>query len=607
MKNLYSTVLMVLSAGLLCAQTQNTTEVSSPDELASPATHQSVKPYDTRGGSVIWSEDFANGFPSTWAIDDASGICPWVYSMDGTWGNFNGNGATAAAAPINSTTAANGFLICDPDSANHFTYGQPSGTTYQYLDSYFATDAVDCSGFPAVKLEFEQFFRLNNTVDLVVQISSDSVNWTNYNVQGTASNNTASPDPDYVSINISAVAGNQATVYIKIGWSARVYFWMIDDMRIVEAPTDDMSLDAALFDADIEYHQYPIAQVQPLNFSGFLSNEGANTQTNVQMQVDVLDAGSNSVFSGTSAPVDFAMGDTATAYVSAAFTPTALGAYDMHWTATQNESDLFPSNDSASNFFAVTSYTYARDNDIYQSQYWNGDDGNGNSNSYEYGTMYEIMEDYTVESVSIYIGGNTAPGALAYAVLYDYDAGNFAYLNQTNDYTIAAGDLDGWITFSFSTPEPVFAGSSYVVLLGHYGGPDYVYVGRSSRTSPQQTSFLYDGPGSEWFYTTACPMVRMNMGPPDAIEETTADFGMSVYPNPSEGMNTVEFALPQTASVTVQVFDIAGKQVYTENYGSLGAGSYTNVLNLEALANGAYTVRLTVGEQAQSTMLVIGQ
>ena len=52
---------------------------------------------------------------------------------------------TSAAAGISSTTAFNGFLISDTDSANHHSYGQPSGTTYEYIDSYFTTSAIDLS------------------------------------------------------------------------------------------------------------------------------------------------------------------------------------------------------------------------------------------------------------------------------------------------------------------------------------------------------------------------------------------------------------------------------------------------------------------------------
>ena len=38
-----------------------------------------------------------------------------------------------------------------------------------------------------------------------------------------------------ISLNISATAANETTVYLRFGWSARVYFWMIDDITLSEA------------------------------------------------------------------------------------------------------------------------------------------------------------------------------------------------------------------------------------------------------------------------------------------------------------------------------------------------------------------------------------
>ena len=103
------------------------------------------------------------------------------------------------------------------------------------------------TGWNNVSLEFEHNFRLNNSIDLVVSVSTDSINWTNYNVQGNATNNQESADPEYLSLNISSVAGNSPSVYIKIGWTARVYYWMIDDMKIVETPDNRISLADAEF------------------------------------------------------------------------------------------------------------------------------------------------------------------------------------------------------------------------------------------------------------------------------------------------------------------------------------------------------------------------
>ena len=107
------------------------------------------------------------------------------HSFDGSWGYYQGTQGMSGAAAINSTTASNGFLISDSDSANHHAYGQPSGTTYQYIESYFTTSAIDLSMYPAVSLEFEHTFRYNNLgqaafVPPTVSISNDSINWTDF-------------------------------------------------------------------------------------------------------------------------------------------------------------------------------------------------------------------------------------------------------------------------------------------------------------------------------------------------------------------------------------------------------------------------------------------
>ena len=64
---------------------------------------------------------------------------------------------------------------------------------------------------PAVSLEFEHLFRYNNLgntqmIPPTVAVSSDSITWTNYQINAGVPNNTQSSDPEIVSLNISSVA-----------------------------------------------------------------------------------------------------------------------------------------------------------------------------------------------------------------------------------------------------------------------------------------------------------------------------------------------------------------------------------------------------------------
>ena len=130
MKYFYSLFVFVLFGGILNAQSTfqaDTGSVPSRPGLSADNLYERATPF--------YTEDFSGGFPSGWSLNDSSGICPWRWSLDGSWGYYSTTGASSGDNPISSTTGSNGFLICDPDSANNANYGQPSGTTYQYLST----------------------------------------------------------------------------------------------------------------------------------------------------------------------------------------------------------------------------------------------------------------------------------------------------------------------------------------------------------------------------------------------------------------------------------------------------------------------------------------
>ena len=141
-------------------------------------------------GDIIWEEDFANGIPNTWTLLDSSGICEWKHTFVGSQGFWNGTSPVIA-----SSTAANGFIICDPDSANDTNFGQPSGTTYQYLSSWIITEGINTMGYNDVRLQFTQYFRMNNDIGLHVFVGTAGPNgpWDlHYNVRGNIASNQAS-------------------------------------------------------------------------------------------------------------------------------------------------------------------------------------------------------------------------------------------------------------------------------------------------------------------------------------------------------------------------------------------------------------------------------
>ena len=567
-----------------------------------------------KSGSTFWEEDFANGFPSDWATEDLSGICPWKWSLNGSHGFFNNTQATDYADPIQSTTGSNGFLIADNDSSNQFNYGQPSGANYQYLETYFITSAIDLTGHDNVMLEFEHTFRFNNDLDLMVMVSSDSINWTEWKVQGNATNNTASADPELAQVNISCVAGGQSSVYIKIGWNARVYYWMIDDMRIVEGAENDMILsdmfynewfaDQAVDRSTLEYSIYPSTQLRPLNFKTIFYNDGPADQTNVTMTADVLDPSNANVFTGSSTlPNSMTCYDIDSLYV-AGYTPSGtLGRHNVEYSITQDQVDDVPSNNVGTNWFEVSDYTFAQDTGALDGTYFRDE-------AYEIGNWFYIENTGDqLYGIDVALGDETTVGTLIYGVLYDFEQ---AYLDETFEYTVTASDLNGtggnnFVTLVFNDPVPLNAGEDYLVMAAHYGG-DTVEVGLSGN-SPQSASQTYRG--GTWYYITNTPMVRMNLNPSVGINDEIINTGIRLeqnHPNPFAVNTRLIYEVDRPLNVVFEVHDLTGKLVKVMDLGKVSAGKYSLDLNADDFDSGVYFYSLS-GDNVTLTkrMMILGK
>ncbi len=84
--------------------------------------------------------------------------------------------------------------------------------------------------------------------------------------------------------------------------------------------------------------------------------------------------------------------------------------------------------------------------------------------------------------------------------------------------------------------------------------------------------------------------------------------GAAVYPNPCRtGETTVEFDLPESNPVAIEVLDYTGAVVYSRNLGLLAAGRQSAEMSLPALATGVYVVRVTAGAESSSVMMRVNR
>jgi hypothetical protein len=586
----------------------------------------------------IWEEDFSGGFPQGWSTYTSNtqggfATCPWVYTQDGSWGYYQGTQGASAAAGISSTTALNGYLISDTDSANHHSYGQPSGTTYEYIESYFTTSAINLSMNSAVSLEFEHLFRYNNLgtaqfIPPTVSVSSDSITWTNYQVNGGVPNNTNSSDPEIISLNISSIAGNQATVYIKIGWTSRCYYWMIDDMKIVETPPNLLAMQDETFggwllsnptttgDMGIPYTFNPMKQAvaNPYRMEATILNKGGLPQLNTKLNTIITDGASTVYFSDNSTGVTLNILDTITVSTQNTFQPTNYGSHLVEFWGSSDSA----STDTVRKSTIVTDTIYGRDYD------WDTDGANAGSGYYlgRHGcgqvlaNAFEIYVTDTVTSISFHVNDQSVAGAELNIELHEYDPSQSPpspiLLEESDSYTLTASDIGNWMTLKLLNPTPVFAGTAYLaVVKGNIHPTDTSLI--SSSGEDGVVSFIQDngcdiGSGGlgYWYSASKTLMIRMNLGGISAatgISDNYFNGYLEVYPNPSNGKITLEMNKVSTDQYNVNISNLIGQTVYSNV--QVINGFFKEDIDISTFGKGTYLITISNSSTSITEKLIV--
>ena len=94
--------------------------------------------------------------------------------------------------------------------------------------------------------------------------------------------------------------------------------------------------------------------------------------------------------------------------------------------------------------------------------------------------------------------------------------------------------------------------------------------------------------------------LRWATNPPLAVDEDNLpkQFRLSQnYPNPFNPNTLISYDLPQDSHVSLQIFDITGRQVKTLINDHIRAGKHQVTWNADQISSGIYLVRLVTGEK----------
>jgi hypothetical protein len=596
MRKIYLLASLILTGSALTAQQAPVTQKSkivsiSNQAVTLPASARGVEPANN-SAAIIWSDDFST--PANWDFTEETGSGDnWQIDDIGPDGLYS-------IGPINSTSAANGFAYFDSDS-------MCSGDQIGNLTN---ATAINCTGHPNVNLKFQQFYRRYYDSTYVL-VSNDGLSWDTYPLNQSLAVNGSTTNPNNVIINISATAGNQATVWVRFQfWSPASlagapgcgYAWEVDDVVLEDIPADDVGM---VFSFPSKYANIPLSQVQPIPISAQVINVGGSPETNVGFNATVFNLSTASIVFGptpSTTAASLPVGNTTAVLTAGNFTPTDTGVYAFVYTSFMDNADSDASNDSLVNFMIIDDSTYAKDNadiDGLISNYLGFQGATG-----KLANVYDVYQNgYGVTSVTFFLG-NTEIGDDISASIHTV-AGNIptnTILGSTAVHTVTAGDTVNFVTLAFVPAVNVSIGKFAIAL--NQLDTNNVALALDNFIFTPATSYFKVGAGA-WTTIEAGGfpgsfLLRPNLNLTTATVENQVSENILVYPNPANGKVYIHNG-NAAADYTINILNSIGQNVYSQVHNSL----VNTVIDFSNMSTGVYTLQMTSSEGVFTKSLVI--
>ncbi|MBK8227582.1 MAG: T9SS type A sorting domain-containing protein [Flavobacteriales bacterium] len=615
----------LLVAGGAMAQWANSVPARKDFRAATPSRDhiQSIpaQENDSRdGGDVIWSEDFANGLDGNngvgaWTVSGPNGAI-WRRKTTGPLGAYTG-----VTQIIQSTTAANGFMMFNSDSANCTWVGNtPTALPTDQFTAWegsLESPVLDLSATPYVELQFQQRLRYCcDNAPHYVEVSTDGgATWPNrFAVSADIAVNAVSPTQTR-KVNLScAIEGNPSSVKIRFRHDGDMgtshYQWQVDDVKIVELYDADLrvvSASASAFDLDLaatydslRYSLFPFNQLRPVPLNMTVLNNSTIPQDGTVANFTVTRSGTTVLNQDQSLGTFPLCPAEQKVWVNPSFTPPAeVGTYDVAFAISATNPDLTPADNTGSASFGVSQYDYARDLGTITSF----EDGAGDGSVLILGNTFYIANATNLYAARVALNTGSEIGAIITAELRDVSQADFPIIATSEEVVVAQSMLGGngssnFTNINFNPPVALDAQMDYMLTVHCYGN---IRIGNNGN-SEEQTSFIYyisPTQGEDWFYTTTTPMVRMSFDPTASVGDFTSSAGVGLgqnIPNPSRNSTVIPYTLDKGASVVIELHDVSGKLVKRIAEGFRPAGSYRSQLSTQDLTEGLYLYTLRAGD-----------
>ncbi len=495
MKKLIVYGILLVAMNMLSAQNSNQTFLM-PQDLSVKSSKQTTKSNKT----IYWQNTFEEETPQ--------------YSFGHDIGTKDWNVANQSAAP--QTWEYSPGLYYFEYLGEYSLTGNETGGNWAWFDvisdlpalggsgqqvcnTWIQFDNIDLTSSESPKICFYQKFRkLNDNIGTYVDVSVDNgVTWTPMEVN-TGISMYCYGDLIYERL-LPSITSNQPNVSIRFRWETTDvsqqagYGWQIDDISIIEAPSNDLYLISArtnffeyidytqpgqedFFHHSSHYGMIPKNQFEDENasitFNTIVKNSGVNVQY-PHCNIKVLNPQGENIYDYTyesSNPLPCDMTDTIDLVNAPLTLPVGFttGEYMIIFNVSCSGGiDLNEADNSDTAYFVVTNNVFGRDLGNMTKNVGPNIWADGNENGESIGTTYLLNHDISPSGIKVFISDESDIGGaiVGYMWLYDSDLQEFYQITNTALLTIDNEHIDNWAELYFSDPYEITASDDNQVLV----------------------------------------------------------------------------------------------------------------------------------------------
>jgi len=574
-------------------------------------------------GAVSGEGDFAGGL-NGWTSNAISTGDDWVWEADATSNGAFGNGT------IISPTASNGAMLFDADFMTTSVNPNPP-QPYPIHEAELLSPIIDCSTMPTLSVKFNQVTRGLNGDTFFSYSTDGGVTFSiPINVNSDVDANVTSSNPNVKRFDMPNASGS-SQVQLKFTADMDFYYWILDDVQLIEKPGNDLTL-ANGFVARATGYSMPQTSIDSIRFLADVANLGTNDQTNVVLSVEIIrDADGTVVFTANNNYGTMMTGDTVEnqLFTDVYFPDTTLNSYTVTYTLSSDSVDIEPLNNTYTYKFEVVEDFFGKSSGFSSNVAPSAND------AWSYGTSYFVksgtdgMAEFPVTSVSF---GASNPGDLAgeeVTILLEipatgsiFDANDNNVIEKTERsvvaigiYTFTGNEADDQVLevpmIDFNTGGTYYlqANTNYSVVAKfapisptarffmlctrgaefNYGAADYA----AGLSGLERYGQLIDVGNSEDYsvfgFASIIPLIDLNFAQLLISTESVAltDNALTVFPNPATEFITASIELEEmTANAEIAIYNVSGQVMETRNLSNVQNEQV--LFNLNGYTSGTY-------------------